>query len=229
MLLEKVERLEQVVMSMFVQAITDYRKDAVTIFQEETDSPQDIAEDVTREAIKSMGVPGIRDRLYGKVDVKKPIYVFLPEPKMVALMLDAKAEKKNGDRTATIQMSQTSMHVRMRRANKEVDEPGKLEKTIKRTGRTYQVVTVIAKYVYEKIGKSQQLHSIIVACIPNGVLQDKYNPTSSDTIWLAGRNAPTLGEDFRVRLSYKKLRDKAMWRVQEIDLPSRRKKSIEKR
>ena len=205
-------------MALVVQALADYREDAITIFREETDQPQDIAEDVTREAIESMGVSGIHDRLYGKVDVKKTIYVFLPEPVQVALMLDAKAEKKNGDKTATIQMSQISMSVKMMRAGEVVDEKGKLEKIIQRDDRSYQVVTVIAKYVYEEVGEGQRLCRIIVACIPNGSLQDKYNPNPNDTIWLAGRNAPTLGEDFRVRLSYKKLRDKAAWRVREIEL-----------
>lgn len=217
MLPEKIEQLEQAVMALVVQALTDYREDALMIFQEETDQPQDIAEDVTREAIESMGVSGIHDRLYGKVDVKKTIYVFLPEPAEVALMLDAKAEKED-DRTATIQMSQTSMRVKMMRDGKAVDEQGKLEKVIKRNGRNYQVVTVIAKYVYEEVGEGQRLCRIIVACIPNGLLQDKYNPTPNDTIWRAGRDAPTRGEDFRVRLSYRELREKAEWRVQEIDL-----------
>ncbi len=216
---DEIERLEQAVMSLVVQALTDYRDEAVTIFQEEADLPQDIAEDVTREAIEAMGVSGIHDRLYGKVDVKKAIYAFLPESIPVALMLDAKAEKRNDDRTATIQMSQTSMRVRMRRSGEELDEPGRLNQTIQRGNRIYQVVTVVAKYVYEEIENGQRLCKIIVACIPNGLLQDVYNPTVDDTIWLAGRNAPTLGEDFRVRLSYQKLWAKAPWRVREIDLP----------
>jgi hypothetical protein len=33
---------------------------------------------------------------------------------------------------------------------------------------------------------------------------------------LAGRNAPTLGEDFRVRLSFTRLKEKANWRLQKI-------------
>ena len=180
--------------------------------------PQDIAEDVTREALESMGVSRLNERLYGKVDVKKAIYVFLPMAQPVALMLDSKAEKANGDRTATIQMSQTSMNVRMERSGNIIDEPGRLEKTIVRGDRALHVVTVIAKYVYEDVLQSQELTRIIVACIPNGILQDRYNPSAADGIWLAGRNAPTLGEDFRVRLSYKLLRSKAAWRVQEIPL-----------
>ena len=114
-------------------------------------------------------------------------------------MLDAKAEKPNGNRTATIQMSQTSMRVRMRRSGVEMDEAGKLAEEIERDGKIFYVVTVIAKYVYEEDGSGHRLIRIIAACIPNGKLQHYYNPSSDDTIWLAGRNAPTLGEDFRVR------------------------------
>lgn len=217
--LDALERLEKTAMAMVVQAIKDYLPQASTIFREETDLPQDIAEDVTREAIEVMGLPGLRERLYGKVDVKKAIYVFLPEAQPVALMLDAKAEKPNGNRTATIQMSQTSMTVKMRRSGVDVAEPGGLEQEIRRGDRAFQVVTIIAKYVYKEVGESQRLDRVIVACIPNGRLQERYNPTTQDTIWLAGRDAPTLGEDFRVRLSYRHLREKAAWRVEEIALP----------
>lgn len=218
MTLDELEHLEQTVMEMVVQALTDYRDQAITIFREETDLPQDIAEDVTREALEAMGVSGISERLYGKVDYKKAIYAFLPDAQPVALMLDAKAEKANGDRTATIQMSQTSMMVRMRRSGSSMEESGRLDRVIERGDKKLCVVTLIAKYVYEEHEQSQQLRRIIVACIPNGLLQDKYNPTVDDTIWLAGRNAPTLGEDFRVRLSYARLRCKADWRVREINL-----------
>ena len=217
-MLDELEGLEQTVMEIVLQALADYRVDAETIFREETDKPQDIAEDVTREALEAMGVSGISERLYGKVDYKKAIYVFLPNPQPVALMLDAKAEKANGDRTATIQMSQTSMIVKMRRSGAAIEEPGKLDQVISRNDRQLRVVTVIAKYVYKEHGQSQKLQRIIVACIPNGALQERYNPAVDDTIWLAGRDAPTLGEDFRVRLSYTKLQQKAAWRVREIDV-----------
>ncbi len=39
-----------------------------------------------------------------------------------------------------------------------------------------------------------------------------------DTIWIAGRNAPSRGEVFRVRLSFSRLKAKAAWRVQKIPL-----------
>lgn len=218
---DDLERLEHTTLLMVVQALIDYSTDAETIFREETDQPQDIAEDITREAISSMGLPGIRERLYGKVDVKKAIYVFLPEPQPVALMLDAKAEKTNGNRTATIQMSQTSMTVMMKRSGKVINEPGKLDQAIHRGNRNYYVVTIIAKYIYQEVRDSRSLDKIIIACIPNGILQNRYNSNPDDTIWLAGRDAPTLGEDFRVRLSFRRLQEKAEWRVQDIPIPAK--------
>ena len=57
-------------MSLVVQALRDYWDEALEIFQKETDQPQDIAEDVVRDAIDRMGVSGTQDRLYGKVDIK---------------------------------------------------------------------------------------------------------------------------------------------------------------
>ena len=215
---DELEHLERTAFSMVVQALRDYSEQAATIFHEETDMPQDIAEDVTREAIDAMGFPGLGERLYGKVDVKKAIYVFLPDARRVALMLDAKAEKQNGDTTATIQMSQTSMRVRLWRSGSRIDEQGKLNQEIRRGGNSFYVVTVIAKFVYEEVGQDRWLRRIIVACIANGKLQEYYNPGPDDTIWRVGRDAPSLGEDFRVRLKYSNLRAKAEWRVQTIEI-----------
>ena len=216
---EQMETLEQTSFSMVTQALTDYASQSVAIFKEEVDQPQDIAEDVTREAIELMGLPQIHMRLYGKVDIKKAVYVFMPEAIPVALMLDAKAEKPSGSGTATIQMSQTSMHVKMLRQGKVIDEVGKLPSFIQRDGRSLYVVTVFAKYIYDVIDNAHVLKRIIATCLPNGLLQDRYNPSENDTIWRVGRNAPTLGEDFRVRISFAELRSKASWRVQDIQIP----------
>ena len=203
---------------MVAQSFDDYRRQAATIFREETDEPQDIAEDITREAIETMGLSEIHERLYGKVDLKKAIYAFIPEAEPVALMLDTKAERDA--RTATIQMSQTSMTVNMMRSDSKVSVPGKLETIIQRGGHDLLVVTIIAKFVYSTHEGRRRLERIILACIPDGILQDQYNPDTSRTIWMAGRNTPSLKEEFRVRLSYAKLRNLASWRVRDINLGS---------
>ena len=102
------------------------------------------------------------------------------------------------------------------RSGETMDVPGGLEEVIIRGNRSLYVVTIIAKYAYEETAESQALKRIIVSCIPNGLLQERYNPDAFNGIWLAGRNAPSRGEDFRVRLNYRNLASKAEWRVQEI-------------
>ncbi len=216
--LSEIERIDETALALVVQALRDYLTQAQTIFREEVDRPQDIAEDITSEAIEEMGVSSIHERLYGNVDYKKAIYVFLPSPHRVALMVDSKAEKSIDDRTVTIQMSQTSMSVRMKRGSEDVDQPGKLNYEIDREGEKYHVATVIVKYSYEVNDDTRRLLKIIITCIPNGKLQNVYNPDSTESFWRAGRNAPTRGEDFRVRVNFADLRQKASWRVVELPL-----------
>ena len=214
---EVAEKLERTTMEMVVQAIVDYLDEAKRIFREESDLAQDIAEDVVmREAVEAMGVSGFQERLYGKVDYKKAVYVFIPEAYPVALMLDAKAEK--GNDSATIQMSQTSLRVQfIKKDGSIVDEEGKLLPEIERDGRTLHVVSIVCKFVYEEPDPGTfELQKIIVACIPNAILQGEYNPTPEDTIWRVARHAPILGEEFRVRLSFSRLKEKAEWRVRYL-------------
>ena len=68
----------------------------------------------------------------------------------------------------------------------------------------------------EEIEKA--LQNISVTGLPNGMLQEQYNPSHEETIWLAGRNAPSRGEAFRVRISLPSLKEMANWRVQNIEL-----------
>ena len=76
-----------------------------------------------------------------------------------------------------------------------------------------QTVTIIVKYIYDDSSRAPTLERVKIACIPSGIFQDEYNPDESNTIWKAGRNAPSLGEEFRVRLSFDELEKKAAWRV----------------
>lgn len=213
------EDVEKVTLRLVFQAIADYRQQALEIFSKETDAPMDIAEDITREALDSMGVARVPTRLFGKIDYKRAQYVFLPNHSIKqALFVDSKAERAEGRSTATLQMSQTSMRIRQHRGGKEVDEPGLLPMVVKREGEIFLTTTVFTKYNYSEDAGTRTLEDIIVACLPNGSLQDKYNPDADDTVWLAGRDAPSRGEDFRVRLSFSRLREKAPWRVQTIPI-----------
>lgn len=213
------EDIEKATLRLVAQALFDFRNAARDIFAGETDLPMDIAEDISREALDSLGAARVTTRLFGKVDYKRAQYVFLPGRTVKqALFVDSKAEKTEGRATVTLQVSQTSMCIRQIRGGEEKNVPGGLPTIIERDGGRLLTTTIFAKYNYREDGGARRLEDITVAGLPNGVLQDRYNPTARDTIWLAGRNSPLRGEDFRMRLSFADLRKKAGWRVQTIPM-----------
>ncbi len=217
--LPRLESIEKASLRLVVQALLDYQTIAEEIFREESDLVSDIGEDITREALDRMGMAKIDQRLFGKIDYKRARYVFQPEFAVKqALFVDSKAEKIEGRNTATLQTSQFSMTVRQMRAGQLVEVQGGLPTVLIAKGHEFITTTIFVKYNYNSSGSGNILQSIVVSAVPNGFLQDKYNPTAEDTIWLAGRNAPSLGEAFRVRLSFKRLEQKARWRVQRISL-----------
>ncbi len=204
---------------MVVQAVYDFRDSARDIFIGEGDLVADIGEDITREALDRMGTSTIPIRLFGKVDYKKARYIFHPEYMVrQALFVDSKAEKTEGKGTATIQLAQTSMSVRQYRAGKSLDIPGKLPEVIQSQKESLLTTTIFVKYNYRSDDSENQLVSITLLALPNGVLQERYNPSADDSFWLAGRNAPSRGEAFRVRVDIQALKKRARWRVQEITL-----------
>ena len=162
----------------------------------------------------------IDQRLFGKIDYKRARYLFHPDYSVKqALFVDSKAEKLDGQGTATLQTSQLSMEVRQIRANQVMNVTGRLPTVIEIGAESYLTTTIFVKYNYETLEGTNLLRSITIAALPNGMLQESYNPTPQDTIFLAGRNAPTLGEEFRVRLNFQRLENRAVWRVQRISPP----------
>jgi hypothetical protein len=216
--LEQLEEIEKASLRMVVQAIFDYRASAEEIFREESDLVADIGEDITREALDKMGMSRIDQRLFGKMDYKQARYLFHPEYAVrQALFVDSKAEKSSGQQTATLQTSQFSMTVRQVRSGQSFDFPGTLPAVLSLREWDFITTTIFVKYNYSVLTqKMYSLDSVTVAALPNGLLQDLYNPDASESIWLAGRNAPTRGEAFRVRLSFPRLRAKASWRVYSL-------------
>jgi hypothetical protein len=218
--LDRLEEIEKVSLRLVTQAIYNYRTTAQEIFREESDLVADIGEDITREALERLGMPRIDQRLFGKIDYKRACYLFHPDYALKqALFVDSKAEKVSGQGTATLQTSQLSMIVRQIRFGGDMEVPGKLPTIVNLKGESYLTTTLFVKYNYQEQDSWNMLKSITVAAVPNGMLQERYNPNTQDTIWIAGRNAPTLGEEFRVRLSFHRLKVKANWRVQKIPIP----------
>ena len=215
-----IEEIEKATLRMVTQAIYDFKQEAVYIFANESDNVADIGEDITREALDRQGMPTLPVRLFGKIDYKRATYLFQPEYAVrQALFVDSKAEKIEGSRTATIQTSQTSLRVRQVRRSENLDIQGELEAIANVRGTEYLTTTIFVKYNYtenENGDPPNILQSIAILSLPNGLLQEQYNPNANNTIWLAGRNAPSRGEAFRVRISLAALKAKANWRVQTI-------------
>lgn len=215
------EDIEKASLRMVTQAIYDFRHEAQEFFTHEPDMVADIGEDITREALDRMGASTLPVRLYGKIDYKKARYVFHPEySARQALFVDSKAEKVEGAGSATIQTAQTSMRIRQRRGGAIVDEAGGLPSILNVQGADFLSTTIFVKYNYRGApnGIAKTLESVSLICLPNGLLQERYNPTDDDTFWQAGRNAPTRGEAFRVRIGLSRLKSKAAWRVQTLRL-----------
>lgn len=211
----EIEKIEKASHRSLYQAVVDLGFDAYDVFEQSTDDEKDVGEDITREMLDRIGGYQIQQRVFGNVDYRKARYAILPEfMTRQALFVDSKAEKAS--RTATLQMSQTSMTIHQTRAGQVMAEPGKLPVVAEYNGVRFLTTTMLVHYHYSKQTNVNVLHSVTLAAIPNGRLQDMYNPDAASSIWLAGRNAPTLGEDFRVRLSFTKLKDLAAWRVQQI-------------
>lgn len=218
---KRLEDIEQASLRMVVQAIYEYRTVAEETFKEESDLVADIGEDITRESLDRLGMSKIDRRIFGKVDYKRARYVFHPEYSIKqALFIDSKAEKISGQGTATLQTSQFSMSVRQIRAKQELEVEGKLPAILILKDEAFITTTLFVKYNYREGQEGNLLQSVTIAALPNGILQEVYNPDVNDTIFVAGRNAPTLGEEFRVRLSFARLKAKAKWRVQQILIPS---------
>lgn len=211
--------IEKATLRLVTQAMYSFANEAADIFANELDNVQDIAEDITREAMDRIGTSIIPARLFGTMDYKRARYLFSPDFSLrQALLVDSKAEKVSGQGTVTIQTSQTSLRIRQTRAGQPVDIAGTLPVVYHdRNQETYLTTTVFVKYNYAELpDRGNELRSINVLCLPNGMLQERYNPDLNTGFWVAGRNAPSRGEDFRVRISLPRLKALANWRVQRI-------------
>ena len=213
---DEIEAIEkQSLRSLYIAAF-DFGFDAFDIFGQSSDDPKDIAEDITRETLDRLGGYQVQQRILGNVDHRKARYIILPDFSVrQALFVDSKAEKSSS--SATMQLSQLALAIRQVRSGEEVQQNGDLPYVSVHGGKPFITTTLLSHYHYEDQHNKYRLKQVTLAAIPNGILQDRYNPDAQDTIWIAGRNAPSRGEEFRVRLSFHRLKLKAVWRVQTIE------------
>ncbi len=149
--LTRLEDIERASLRLVVQALLDFRQIALEIFTAESDLAADIGEDITREALDKLGMSKIEQRLFGKIDYKRARYLFHPEYAVKqALFVDSKAEKVEGQNTATLQTSQFSMSVRQMRSGQEVDVPGKLPAILDLQGDSFITTTMFVTLFLHK-------------------------------------------------------------------------------
>lgn len=229
---DELEDIERLALRALWIAARDFGEDAWEFFRQSSDDPKDIAEDITREMLDRLGSYRIDQRVYGNVDYRQARYLILPQMAVrQALFVDSKAEKQA--HSATLQMSQLSMAVRQVCGDELTDIQGALAPIQHYGGYAYLTTTLLVHYCYQASpgndGRDRPpycLQRITLAAIPSGLLQDRYNPHHGDTIWIAGHNAPSRGEAFRVRLSFNRLRQKAIWRIQTARFDDKGRLSI---
>ncbi|MBE0428179.1 MAG: SfiI family type II restriction endonuclease [Nitrospirae bacterium] len=220
---EEIEAIEKQSLRSLYTAAFDFGFDAFDIFAQSSDDPKDIAEDITREMLDRLGGYQVQQRILGNVDYRKARYIILSDFSVrQALFVDSKAEKSTS--SATMQMSQLALSVKQVRGGAEIEQSGDLPPVSAHGGQQFITTTLLAHYHYEEENNKYNLKQLTLAAVPNGILQDRYNPNAHDTIWIVGRNAPTRGEDFRVRLSFHRLKLKAGWRIQTINYDSMTRK-----
>jgi hypothetical protein len=219
---DTVEKIEKASIRLVTQALLDFRTDAEEIFSQaatfakKSDEIRTVAEDITREALDRVGTSTIQARLPFPVDYKRARYVFNASYAVrQALFIDSKAEKSGS--SIRLQTSQTSLVIKQVCRGQAVEVPGALPSVVNTNQGKCLSTTVFVKYIYSQpSADTLRLDKMLVVGLPNGMLQNTYNPSTADGIWNVGPNAPTLGEEFRTRISINKLRQKKAWRVQEI-------------
>jgi hypothetical protein len=219
---DNIEHIERTSLRSLFLATRDFANDAWEFFRQSQDDPKDIAEDITRELLDRLGGYTVSQRIFGNVDYRKARYIILPDFAIrQAFMVDSKAEKNNS--SATLQMSQVSLTVRQQRSGAITDIPGNLPSVAQYNDSSYLTTVLLSHYHYNaQVGNDGKdrppyaLNGLTLVAVPNGKLQDIYNPDHEDTIFIAGRNAPSRDEPFRVRLSFSRLESKARWRVQRF-------------
>lgn len=177
-----------------------------------------LGEDLTRLALDRVGAARVVDgRLFGTTDYKLASYQFLPDFAVrQALFVDSKAEK-NALNVARVQVTQTSLEIRQLRDDTEIAVRGRVPPVwASQDGLEYLPTTVFVKYHYRDVAGVLELSVVSVVSLPHAFLQDVYNPNAGDRIWNVGPDSPARGENFRTRVNFTLLRQKAAWRVQQM-------------
>ena len=95
-----IEAVEKLTMRWIFQSMVDFGMEPYAIFKDSQDEVDDVAEDITREALDRLPGFNLPLRIYGTVDYKRARYAILPDSVIKqALFVDSKAEKTDSKRS----------------------------------------------------------------------------------------------------------------------------------
>jgi hypothetical protein len=225
---ERLEEIEQGSVQIVAEAINGYSEKISNAFDSSSDFHQYLHEDpndeienkaeaLTEAALDQLGIVDTDPSLMTSIDHKRTRYVggadFVAKQ---LLLVDSKAEKDD-NRRSRMQLTQTSMDVRQMRWGEEQDKEGDLPEIVNNCGEDILTTTILVKYVYEEAESGENsIDEVIIAGVPNGLLQDEYNPNVDDNIWDAGPNDRE--QNFRTRLNFERLENENPLRVYRFSL-----------
>lgn len=220
---DQIELVEKISLRLAFQSLVWFAPQAWDIFDRSPDDPQDIAEDITREAIGVFKGFSINERLFGTIDYKQARWLPMPFGLVPqALMVDSKAKRAYENARLDLQMSQVSMDVFLGSKEAPLQPLLKTAMDLRFEGGIVKkaitsVVTAHYSYDIKPAGQvGNRLQRVIVAAVPNGLLKERYSPSRERTVFGVGKQSSGRGEDPRVRIYYSMLRSFAAWRVQEV-------------
>jgi hypothetical protein len=226
------ELVEKQTLRTLVQAMQDYSKEGRQLFEYTPATSETevivLAEDIVQYALEVAECYPINRRFAGFIDYKRVRW--LPTPFGLlpqALLVDAKASTENN--RSSLQRSQLPMDAdfRAKMGGSEVEihlaagfDPH-LPVAADAAGELAAVTTTaLIHFHHRALSKEgprfRELLSIFIMLVPHARLKPKYNPSAANTFFGRGKDAPTLGEDPRIRIYFSRLRQACPWRLQEL-------------
>ncbi len=227
------ELLEKATLRALVQALQDYSREGRQLF-ETTPAPSEsevivLAEDIVQYALEVAESYPINRRFAGFIDYKRVRWLsttfgLVPQ----ALLVDAKASTE--DTRSSLQQSQLPMDAdfaaivgkKQTKVHLNAGVPPHLDMTgVDDIPMAAVTTSALVHFHYRTLNQSgpryRELLAIYVMLLPHQRFKPKYNPTADLTFFGRGKDAPTLGENPRIRVYFSRLRRACPWRLQKLE------------
>ncbi len=229
---DQLELIEKATLRTLVQALQEYSREGKSLF-ENTAAPSEtevivLAEDIVQYALEVAECYPINRRFAGFIDYKRvrwfpTSFGLIPQ----ALLVDAKASTENN--RSSLQQSQLPMDADFaavvgggqKNIHLAAGFPPHLQIAAMDNATLVAVTTsVLVHFHYRTLPgngpRFRELLALYVILLPHQRLKTKYNPNPQTTFFGRGKDAPTLGENPRIRVYFARLREACPWRLQQL-------------